>query len=407
MATVKSLRMPEARNNKRSSFIFDQSEFPPLPLKQMDHSQMYVDTGSQNANSHAFLPPLRNSQTVGGGLSRNASHHHHNHHQHVAATLSNTTDGQSLSYNNKISASISTLSSAGGGGGPGVGGDYSGSRRPSKSASAESLTSAQSSASTTGSTTGDGDKIKALTADEAAKLFGSKLSTFELTEIYNYPKIYFVGQNAKKRSATLGANNNHGFDDENGSYILVAQDHIAYRYEVLKVIGKGSFGQVIKAYDHRLQQYVALKLVRNEKRFHRQAEEEIRILDHLRKQDIENMSNVIHMLDHFTFRSHKCITFELLSINLYELVKKNKFQGFSLSLVRKFAYSMLQCLSMLNRNRLIHCDLKPGTYNFFRYLFPFFLIQFVRTSCSLIKLKVNETKTDPRMIFKVACKHCQ
>lgn len=36
--------------------------------------------------------------------------------------------------------------------------------------------------------------------------------------------------------------------------------------------------QVIKAYDHKHQQYVALKLVRNEKRFHRQAEEEIRIL---------------------------------------------------------------------------------------------------------------------------------
>lgn len=36
--------------------------------------------------------------------------------------------------------------------------------------------------------------------------------------------------------------------------------------------------QVIRAYDHKHQQYVALKLVRNEKRFHRQAEEEIRIL---------------------------------------------------------------------------------------------------------------------------------
>lgn len=347
--------MPEARVNKRSSFVYDQADFPPL-LSLMDHSQMYVDTGSQNnstTNSHTFLPPLRNSQTVGGGLSRNTTTTSH----HVIPTSNNNTEGLSSSYNNKISASVTTLSSAGNG-------DYGSGRRPSKSASAESLTSAHSSASTTGSTTGDGDKIKALTPDEAVKLFGSKLSTFELTEIYSYPKIYFVGQNAKKRSATLGGNNNHGFDDENGSYLLVSQDHVGFRYEVLKVIGKGSFGQVIKAYDHRLQQYVALKLVRNEKRFHRQAEEEIRILDHLRKQDGDNSSNVIHMLDNFTFRSHKCITFELLSINLYELVKKNKFQGFSLSLVRKFAYSILQCLNMLHRNRLIHCDLKPGMFFF-------------------------------------------
>ena len=48
-----------------------------------------------------------------------------------------------------------------------------------------------------------------------------------------------------------------------------------------------------------------------------------------------------------------------MNINLYELIKKNKFQGFSLQLVRKFAHSMLQCLELLNRNRLIHCDLKP------------------------------------------------
>ena len=37
-----------------------------------------------------------------------------------------------------------------------------------------------------------------------------------------------------------------GFDDENGSYIKVLHDHIAYRYEIREVIGKGSFGQVVK-----------------------------------------------------------------------------------------------------------------------------------------------------------------
>lgn len=53
-----------------------------------------------------------------------------------------------------------------------------------------------------------------------------------------------------------------------------------------------------------------------------------------------------------------CIIFELLHINLYELIKKNKFQGFSLQLVRKFAHSLLQCLDALNKFKIIHCDLK-------------------------------------------------
>ncbi len=46
-------------------------------------------------------------------------------------------------------------------------------------------------------------------------------------------------------------------------------------------------------------------------------------------------------------------------INLYELIKKNNFQGFSIALIRRFAYALLQCLKLLVRERIIHCDLKP------------------------------------------------
>ncbi|XP_054877971.1 dual specificity tyrosine-phosphorylation-regulated kinase 2 isoform X1 [Poeciliopsis prolifica] len=198
-----------------------------------------------------------------------------------------------------------------------------------------------------------------MSPDLAMKQYMSKLSSFEHHEVFSYPEVYFIGQNAKKRNGILGAANNGGYDDEQGSYIQVPHDQIAYRYEVLKVIGKGSFGQVVKAFDHKTQTHVALKMVRNEKRFHRQAAEEIRILEHLKKQDKDSSMNVIHMMEHFTFRNHICMTFELLSMNLYELIKKNKFQGFSLPLVRKFAHSILQCLDALHKNRIIHCDLKP------------------------------------------------
>ena len=202
-------------------------------------------------------------------------------------------------------------------------------------------------------------KGQGMSPEQAMKLYMHKLTTFEHHEVFNFPQIYFVGSNAKKRQGVVGGANNNGYDDDQGSYILVPHDHINYRYEILKVIGKGSFGSVVKAYDHKTQAHVALKIIRNEKRFHRQAAEEVRILEHLRKQDKENSCNIIHMLEHFQFRNHMCITFELLSINLYELIKKNKFQGFSLQLVRKFAHSMLQCLEALHRNRIIHCDLKP------------------------------------------------
>uniref|UniRef100_A0A1A8CF19 dual-specificity kinase n=1 Tax=Nothobranchius kadleci TaxID=1051664 RepID=A0A1A8CF19_NOTKA len=216
----------------------------------------------------------------------------------------------------------------------------------------------QSSATSNKSTDGK-PKQNPLSPEQALKQFMSKLSSFEHHEVFSYPEVFFVGPNAKKRSGVLGGANNGGYDDDQGSYIQVPHDQVAYRYEVLKVIGKGSFGQVVKAFDHKTQTLLALKMVRNEKRFHRQAAEEIRILEHLRKQDKDSSMNVIHMLEHFTFRNHICMTFELLSMNLYELIKKNKFQGFSLLLVRKFAHSILQCLDALHKNRIIHCDLKP------------------------------------------------
>lgn len=47
------------------------------------------------------------------------------------------------------------------------------------------------------------------------------------------------------------------------------------------------------------------------------------------------------------------------SLNLYELIKKNNYQGFSLSLIRRFAISLISCLRLLYRENIIHCDLKP------------------------------------------------
>lgn len=54
-----------------------------------------------------------------------------------------------------------------------------------------------------------------------------------------------------------------------------------------------------------------------------------------------------------------CIAVYLCRVNLYELIKKNNFQGFSLALIRRFAHALLRCLQMLHREKIIHCDLKP------------------------------------------------
>ena len=84
-----------------------------------------------------------------------------------------------------------------------------------------------------------------------------------------------------------------------------------------------------------------------------------KILEHLKKRDPDGTSNIIHIRDFFYFRNHLCITFELLSINLYEFIKNNNFQGVSLRLVRGFAVQILMSLRFMRQERIIHCDLKP------------------------------------------------
>jgi len=110
------------------------------------------------------------------------------------------------------------------------------------------------------------------------------LSLYERREILDYQSIWYSGQNGKKNQATPeSTTNNHGYDDERGDYIHIHGDHLAYRYEIMCLLGKGSFGQVLQCRDHKTGQCVAIKIIRNKKRFHHQALVEVKILENLVK----------------------------------------------------------------------------------------------------------------------------
>lgn len=69
----------------------------------------------------------------------------------------------------------------------------------------------------------------------------------------------------------------------------------------------------------------------------------------------------VRLKRHFMWRNHLCLVFELLSYNLYDLLRNTNFRGVSLNLTRKFAQQLCTALLFLSTPELniIHCDLKP------------------------------------------------
>ncbi|XP_042653150.1 dual specificity tyrosine-phosphorylation-regulated kinase 1B-like isoform X3 [Tyto alba] len=154
---------------------------------------------------------------------------------------------------------------------------------------------------------------------------------------------------------------NEGYDDDNHDYIVRSGERWLDRYEIDSLIGKGSFGQVVKAYDHQAQEWVAIKIIKNKKAFLNQAQIELRLLQLMNQHHTEMKYYIVHLKRHFMFRNHLCLAFELLSYNLYDLLRNTNFRGVSLNLTRKFAQQLCAALLFLATPelRIIHCDLKP------------------------------------------------
>lgn len=176
-----------------------------------------------------------------------------------------------------------------------------------------------------------------MSCEDALKLYGGYLSEYEKDEIKQFDTIFYMSFN--KRKSTTGPtsysveqqdsdsprNSNNGYDNDQGDYLFEASDHINYRYEIMKRLGKGAFGVVIQCFDHKMKEKVALKILKNKKKLHKQGKIEIKILELLRENDPEDTKNVVTVKDSFTFRNHICICFEILSINLYQFIKNNEF----------------------------------------------------------------------------------
>eukprot|EP00762_Andalucia_godoyi_P007642 ANDGO_07979.mRNA.1 Dual specificity protein kinase YAK1 len=100
---------------------------------------------------------------------------------------------------------------------------------------------------------------------------------------------------------------------------------------------------------------VALKVIKNKPEYTRQSLTEVHMLTHL----LPKNDHIVEILESFYFRGHLCIVFEECGLDLYALMKKNRYHGLSLTTVRVFVRQILDALVVLYSHFVVHCDLKP------------------------------------------------
>lgn len=193
----------------------------------------------------------------------------------------------------------------------------------------------------------------------AIKIFNRELTDIETQEIMEYRTIYYLGLH--NEPIKLDGKNN-GYDDNKGFYKLYVGDHLGFRYEILSLLGKGTFGYVCKCYDHKRKEEVAAKIIKNKKEYHNQALVEINLLEELRAQDPDNSSHIVRVKRYMLFRNHVIILFELLEMSLFHYLRVHR--SIPIELISSFAAQILIALKQMSKSKIIHCDMKPDNILF-------------------------------------------
>ncbi|KAA8496535.1 putative serine/threonine-protein kinase dyrk1 [Porphyridium purpureum] len=151
------------------------------------------------------------------------------------------------------------------------------------------------------------------------------------------------------------------YDDAESDYFYYGGEWFAKRYVLLQLIGRGTFGHVLKAWDTIERKFVAVKIIKSQKAFFDATVQELAVLSILMREDPHDEHHIMRMSDCFIYRGHQVIVSEVLAGSLYDWIAQQEFRGIELKLVIEIGKSILECLKFLHSPgiNLVHCDLKP------------------------------------------------
>ncbi|KAI9208557.1 kinase-like protein [Polychytrium aggregatum] len=147
-------------------------------------------------------------------------------------------------------------------------------------------------------------------------------------------------------------------DDKDGHYIVKPNDILASQYRIIRLLGQGTFGKVVEATDGEGKKY-AIKIIRSTPKYREASRVEVRVLEHIKREDPTNSMQCIQLRKFFEYKHHSCMVFDLLSQSVFDFLKDNHFNPFPPEHIFRFTKQIVTAVAFLHRNELVHTDLKP------------------------------------------------
>jgi dual-specificity kinase len=111
--------------------------------------------------------------------------------------------------------------------------------------------------------------------------------------------------------------------------------------KIIKLLGQGTFGKVVEAWDRENNTKCAVKVIRSVQKYRDASRIELRVLSTLKQNDKDNRNKCIHLRDCFDFRNHICIVTDLYGQSVFDFLKGNSFTPFPSSHIQLFARQLL------------------------------------------------------------------
>lgn len=135
------------------------------------------------------------------------------------------------------------------------------------------------------------------------------------------------------------------------------------RYVPEEILGKGTYGIVVRCLDRHSNSLVAVKIAHRDAAYRRAALTEAAVLQQLSAMHAASNGftpgDVVRYVDSFEDSGRVCIVTELLYKNLFEMQRERGFEPLPLEHIRGIARSMLSALARLHFIGHMHCDVKP------------------------------------------------